>query len=203
MSAQAMRLPAQQSEGQAAVAGRQETKVVPVIHVQGELVEVRPPGAWRGGDLFDCAAAPGGAALCLAAAACPCVVVGQLHDRVVRRGTFLATTLKVGFWMLLKYAVDVLSFRRDLGLLIPFEATCVMVAVAIAFFLGRIRRTLARRDGIRDAPQLPLCGIRGETLACHPCATCWLFRHDLLVRQPGQAYGRLHTASGTAHPLPV
>ena len=49
---------------------------------------VRAPGQWNGGQPCGCCDPPGGCQLCCATCWCPCAPVAQLHDRVVRPGSY-------------------------------------------------------------------------------------------------------------------
>ena len=49
---------------------------------------VRAPGHWNGGQPCGCCDPPGGCQLCCATCWCPCAPVAQLHDRVVRPGSY-------------------------------------------------------------------------------------------------------------------
>jgi hypothetical protein len=49
---------------------------------------VRAPGLWNGGQPCGCCDPPGGCQLCCATCWCPCAPVAQLHDRVVRPGSY-------------------------------------------------------------------------------------------------------------------
>ena len=49
---------------------------------------VRAPGHWNRGQPCGCCDPPGGCQLCCATCWCPCAPVAQLHDRVVRPGSY-------------------------------------------------------------------------------------------------------------------
>ncbi len=49
---------------------------------------VRAPGQWNGGQPCGCCDPPGGCPLCCVTWWCPCAPVAQLHDRVVRPGSY-------------------------------------------------------------------------------------------------------------------
>ena len=47
-----------------------------------------PAGRWLGGNACGCCDPPGGCPLCCVTWWCPCAPVAQLHDRVVRPGSY-------------------------------------------------------------------------------------------------------------------
>ena len=66
------------------------SKVMPMpVHNQMMMPQVvRAPGQWNGGQPCGCCDPPGGCQLCCATYWCPCAPVAQLHDRVVRPGSY-------------------------------------------------------------------------------------------------------------------
>ena len=71
------------------------SKVMPMpVHGQMMMPQmmmpqvVRAPGQWNGGQPCGCCDPPGGCQLCCATCWCPCAPVAQLHDRVVRPGSY-------------------------------------------------------------------------------------------------------------------
>ena len=71
------------------------SKVMPMpVHGQMMMPQmmmpqvVRAPGLWNGGQPCGCCDPPGGCQLCCATCWCPCAPVAQLHDRVVRPGSY-------------------------------------------------------------------------------------------------------------------
>ena len=71
------------------------SKVMPMpVHGQMMMPQmmmpqvVRAPGQWNGGQPCGCCDPPGGCQLCCATYWCPCAPVAQLHDRVVRPGSY-------------------------------------------------------------------------------------------------------------------
>ena len=70
------------------------SKVMPMPHNQMMMPQmmmpqvVRAPGQWNGGQPCGCCDPPGGCQLCCATCWCPCAPVAQLHDRVVRPGSY-------------------------------------------------------------------------------------------------------------------
>ena len=71
------------------------SKVMPMpVHNQMMMPQmmmpqvVRAPGQWNGGQPCGCCDPPGGCQLCCATCWCPCAPVAQLHDRVVRPGSY-------------------------------------------------------------------------------------------------------------------
>ena len=71
------------------------SKVMPMpVHDQMMMPQmmmpqvVRAPGQWNGGQPCGCCDPPGGCQLCCATCWCPCAPVAQLHDRVVRPGSY-------------------------------------------------------------------------------------------------------------------
>lgn len=179
-------------------------KVMPVVQVHG-VAAAQPggPGFWRGGSGCDCCAPPGGCCLCLATVCCACVVIGQLHDRVIQRGSCTSVALVIGVVIFLMEVVDIIDGILMMGLDLS-GVTWLLEAAVIYYYLSKIRAKIVARDNIvPDRPAVCNCGggVGCDTFFCHPCVTCWIFRHELQVQSQGQEYTQLCTPSGTNHPL--
>ena len=67
-----------------------QSKVMP-MPVYGQMMMpqvVRAPGHWNGGQPCGCCDPPGGCPLCCITYWCPCAPVAELHDGVVRPGSY-------------------------------------------------------------------------------------------------------------------
>ena len=175
-----------------------------VAPVQQPMMVVQQPmvpqsNYWQGGELCACTAPPGGCNLCLAAWCCPCIVVGQLHDRVVRPGSCSSVAWPLAAMMIVKQIIDI-SVRAATGIDIS-PLTSLFTAIVFLHYMTKIRKAIVARDGITDAPnkECSNCSIECENFCCWPCVTCWMFRHDLLTRSPGQDYSDCCSPTGTPY----
>ena len=175
-------------------------QVAPVQMMAQTGVIVNPaPNAWRGGDLCAGTAPPGGCNLCCATVWCPCIVVGQLHDRVVRPGSCSSVAWPLAAMMIVKQIIDI-SVRAATGIDIS-PLTSLFTAIVFLHYMTKIRKAIVARDGITDAPnkECSNCSIECENFCCWPCVTCWMFRHDLMTRSPGQDYSDCCSPTGTPY----
>ena len=70
------------------------------------------------------------------------------------------------------------------------------------FYMLKIREAAAREGGFQDHPVL--CGNECcETYWCLPCIACFMMRHDIAAKQPGQNYQGCGNMSGTVYDLPA
>ena len=82
---------------------------------------------------------------------------------------------------------------------IPIDSlTNLIVAFVFLHYMNTIRKAIVARDGITDAPT-KCANIECENFCCWPCVTCWMFRHDLLTRSPGQDYSDCCSPTGTPY----
>ena len=182
-----------------------------VAPVQQPMMVVQQPmvpqsNYWQGGELCACTAPPGGCNLCLAAWCCPCIVVGQLHDRVVRPGSCSSVAWPLAAMMIVKTIIDI-SVRAATGA-DPSGLTSLLTAVVFMYYITKIRKAIVARDGITDTASTHCGGnavsgqegnICCEHYWCWPCVTCWMFRHDLVTRSPGQTYSDCCSPNGTPY----
>ena len=91
----------------------QASKVMPMpLHGQLMVPPVTAPRDWNGGQPCGWCDPPGGCGLCATTYFCPCVPVAQLHDRVVRPGSYGVVCGILGAATVLKVVVS--------GFLMPF-----------------------------------------------------------------------------------
>ena len=70
------------------------------------------------------------------------------------------------------------------------------------FYMLKIREAAAREGGFQDHPVL--CGNECcETYWCLPCIACFMMRHDIAAKQPGQNYQGCGNMAGTVYDLPA
>ena len=160
-----------------------------------------PAGRWLGGNACGCCDPPGGGPLCCTAFCCPCVVVGQLWHRIVERGGGNAV---LGILCGVSIGAYVLEIIAD-AILDPIRVGWIFRLLAgfvYLFYMLKIREAAAREGGFQDHPVL--CGNECcETYWCLPCIACFLMRHDISAKQPGQNYQGCGNMSGTVHDLPA
>ena len=160
-----------------------------------------PAGRWLGGNACGCCDPPGGGPLCCTAFWCPCVVVGQLWHRIVERGgggTVLGILAGVTIAAyVLEIIVDAILAPMRVGWIFRFPAGFVYL-----YYMLKIREAAAREGGFQDHPVL--CGNECcETYWCLPCIACFIMRHDIAAKQPGQNYQGCGNMSGTVYDLPA
>ena len=160
-----------------------------------------PAGRWLGGNACGCCDPPGGGPLCCTAFCCPCVVVGQLWHRIVERGGGNAV---LGILCGVSIGAYVLEIIAD-AILDPIRVGWIFRLLAgfvYLFYMLKIREAAAREGGFQDHPVL--CGNECcETYWCMPCIACFLMRHDIAAKQPGQNYQGCGNMSGTVYDLPA
>ena len=175
----------------------------PVVMVSGVVQPAAPApaGRWLGGNACGCCDPPGGCPLCCTAFWCPCVVVGQLWHRIVERGgggTVLGILCGVSIAAyILEWIVDAILYQYRPGWIFRLLAGFVYL-----HYMLKIREAAAREGGFQDHPVL--CGNECcETYWCLPCIACFLMRHDIAAKQPGQNYQGCGNMSGTVYDLPA
>ena len=88
----------------------------------------------------------------------------------------------------LEWIVDAILYQYRPGWIFRLLAGFVYL-----HYMLKIRQAAAREGGFQDHPVL--CGIDGgneccETYWCMPCIACFIMRHDIAAKQPGQTYRR-------------
>lgn len=138
-------------------------------------------------DGFSCCGPPGHKASCQlwwCACCLPCVVIGQLSERVVRKGSYRGT-----FWWLfgafvlgeiVKMAIGPLGLAPFYSLELAID---LLVWAIYAHYLLKIRARIRERDQIPDDGSLAECCC---AYWCNPCVLCATAGHDLKVA--GQLY---------------
>ena len=172
-----------------------------------------PAGRWLDGNACGCCDPPGGGPLCCTAFWCPCVVVGQLWHRIVERGgggTVLGILCGVSIGAyILEIIVDAILAPVRVGWIFRLLAGFVYL-----HYMLKIRQAAAREGGFQDHPVL--CGNEWccgnsreggreccETYWCMPCIACFLMRHEIAAKQPGQNYQGCGNMAGTVYDLPA
>jgi hypothetical protein len=155
----------------------QASKVMPMpLHGQLMVPPVTAPRDWSGGQPCGWCDPPGGCGLCAATYFCPCVPVAQLHDRVVRPGSYGVVCGILGAATVLKVVVS--------GFLMPFLSVFIdpllhlLLALLYLGYVNAIRSAIVARDGIADRGLIcgdPCC----ENYWCMLCMTCFFVRHEL------------------------
>ena len=175
----------------------------PVVMVSGVVQPAAPAPAGRylGGNACGCCDPPGGGPLCCTAFWCPCVVVGQLWHRIVERGGGNAVLgilcgVSIAAYVL-EIIVDAILAPMRVGWIFRFPAGFVYL-----YYMLKIREAAAREGGFQDHPVL--CGNECcETYWCLPCIACFIMRHDIAAKQPGQNYQGCGNMAGTVYDLPA
>ena len=124
------------------------------------------------------------------------VVLGQLFDRVVRKGSCssIAKTLwgwTIGAWIF-DYFLTPISATGGRPIFVVFvQLVWAWVMYVVYAHTAEVRRQMAARDGVDDHAVVCGSGKEGiccDNLFCQPCVLCFLFKHDVLRRQPGATY---------------
>jgi hypothetical protein len=125
---------------------------------------------------------------------------------VVRPGSCQSVAWTLAAMMIVKTIID-LSVRIATG--IPIDSlTNLIVAFVFLHYMNTIRKAIVARDGITDTASTHCGGnaVSGQegNICCEnycfwPCVTCWMFRHDLLTRSPGQDYSDCCSPTGTPY----
>ena len=187
----------------------------PVVMVSGVVQPAAPAPAGRylGGNACGCCDPPGGLPLCCTTFWCPCVTVGQLWHRIVERGgggTVLGILAGVTIAAyILEWIVDAILWQYRPGWIFR-----LLLGFVYLHYMLKIRQAAAREGGFQDHPVLCrndwCCGNEREggrecceTYWCMPCIACFLMRHDIAAKQPGQNYQGCGNMSGTVYDLPA
>ena len=160
-----------------------------------------PAGRYLGGNACGCCDPPGGPPLCCTTFWCPCVTVGQLWHRIVERGgggTVLGILAGVTIAAyILEWIVDAILWQYRPGWIFR-----LLLGFVYLHYMLKIRQAAAREGGFQDHPVL--CGNECcETYWCLLCIACFMMRHDIAAKQPGQNYQGCGNMSGTVYDLPA
>merc|ERR1719263_2044310 len=132
---------------------------------------VRAPGLWNGGQPCGCCDPPGGCQLCCATCWCPCAPVAQLHDRVVRPGSygevFAILCIATVFKEVVSLVLMVIGVNIDMLL-------DMLLAFLYLVYMNKIREAIVKRDGIADRGLICCCGDPCcDNYWCGYCMTCF------------------------------